>query len=233
MAELKYVESNEFGCDDFKTKLKGDKGQSPIAIVRRGECSFVSKVRNVEHGGAKLAIIVDEVDNENPQMIIMVDDGTGNGIQIPSIMIGKTEGEKLIKRVAELSADNKQIQIVVKFEMNRPDDRVEYEFWFSSSNDRGLDFIRDFRTYHEKLGKKLLLVPRYFSWACINCDDSITETDCFCDGLYCAMDENNLRVSGRDIIHENLRQKCIYDSTMTKNKNDSLWWDYVTKAHSR
>ena len=230
---MKFVESNEYGCNPFGITLKNDTEQSPIAIVRRGECSFVTKVRNVEHGGAKLAIIVDEVDKEDPQMIVMVDDGTGNGIQIPSIMIGKTQGEKLIANFKTLSADNKQIRLVIKFVMNRPDDRVEYEFWFTSSNDRGLDFIRDFRAYHQKLGKKVLIIPRYFSWACINCDDSITETDCFCGGRYCAMDENNLRVSGKDILNENLRQKCIYQNALKNDKIDTIWWTYVTKAHSR
>jgi hypothetical protein len=230
---MKFIESNEYGCKPFNITLKNETEQSPITIVRRGECSFVAKVRNIEHGGGKLAIIVDEVDNENPQMIIMVDDGTGNGIQIPSIMIGKTQGEKLIESFKAQSLKNKQIQLVIKFEMNRPDDRVEYEFWFTSSNDRGLDFIRDFMPYHQKLGKKVLIIPRYFSWACINCDDSITESDCFCGGRYCAMDENNLRVSGKDILQENLRQKCIYENALKNNKIDTIWWTYVTKAHSR
>ncbi len=51
------------------------------------------KVRNIEHAGGKLGIIVDEVDNEQMDSIIMVDDGTGNGIRIRSIMINKKEGE--------------------------------------------------------------------------------------------------------------------------------------------
>jgi extracellular elastinolytic metalloproteinase len=64
--------------------------------VRRGKCSFTKKVREVEHSGAKLAIIVDEVDNESMDAIIMVDDGTGAGIRIPSIMINKKEGEIIL-----------------------------------------------------------------------------------------------------------------------------------------
>lgn len=166
-------------------------------------------------------------------MVIMVDDGTGNGIQIPSIMISKTDGERLIEKYKTLKADNTQIKLIVSFDMNRPDDRVEYDIWFSSSNDRGLDFIRDFKEYHDRLGKKALATPRYFSWACVNCDASIVDTDCFCDGKYCAIDENNLRVTGRDILHENLRQKCIYLNSRKNSQNDDQWWSYVTKAHSR
>jgi extracellular elastinolytic metalloproteinase len=74
-------------------------------IVRRGGCSFTMKVREIEHAGGKLGIIVDEVDNEAMDAIIMVDDGTGNGIRIPSVMINKKEGEiilEYIKMASEL-----------------------------------------------------------------------------------------------------------------------------------
>ena len=47
------------------------------------------------------------------------------------------------------------------------------------------------------------------------------------------MDETNLRVTGRDIIHENLRQKCIYLNAMKSTKSDKLWWDYVKQVHSK
>mmetsp|Transcript_13401 Transcript_13401/g.15046 ORF Transcript_13401/g.15046 Transcript_13401/m.15046 type:complete len:164 (+) Transcript_13401:229-720(+) len=163
----------------------------------------------------------------------MVDDGTGNGIQIPSILVSKTDGEFLITQYTELTASDKSIQLLTTFEINRPDDRVEYEFWFTSSNDRGLDFIRDFKSYHETLGAKVLMTPRYFSWNCISCDTSITETDCLCGGKYCALDESNLRIEGKQILMENLRQKCIYTNAMSKTKTDAAWWNYVTKAHSR
>lgn len=233
MAHVKFIEDNDEGCNSFNTTLKTESEQSPIVLVRRGGCSFVTKVRNVEHGGGKLAVIVDEVDGEYPDQIIMVDDGTGNGIQIPSVLIGKTDGESLITKYKELSAENKQIQLIATFDINRPDDRVEYEFWFTASNDRGLDFIRDFRTYHERLGKKLLMIPRYFSWPCVNCDELITAEDCFCEGNYCALDESNLRIQGRTILLEDLRQKCIYQNSLAANNNDTAWWDYVIKAHSR
>jgi len=59
----------------------------------------------------------------------------------------------------------------------------------SSSNDRGLDFIKDFHEFDSKLGKKAFMTPRYFTWSCINCDSSIIEADCVNDGKYCALDE--------------------------------------------
>jgi hypothetical protein len=31
--------------------------------------------------------------------------------------------------------------------MEKPDNRVEYDVWFTSSSDRALDFISDFKEY--------------------------------------------------------------------------------------
>lgn len=179
MGDLKFVSGNEYGCDDFGTTIKSGDEQSPIVILRRGVCSFVQKVRNVEHGGGRLAIIVDEIDNEDPDMIIMVDDGTGNGIQIPSVMISKTDGEKLIDQYNEIQENKGYVKLKVTFEMSRPDDRVEYDIWFSSFNDKGLDFISNFEPFHRTLGDKVLMTPRYFTWPCEGCDSSITDVDCF------------------------------------------------------
>ena len=80
---------NPEGCDEFNRTTFPSAGESPVVLVGRGGCSFVQKVRNVEHAGAKMAIVVDEKDNEAMESIIMVDDGTGNGVKIPSVMVNE------------------------------------------------------------------------------------------------------------------------------------------------
>ena len=97
--------------------------------------------------------------------------------------------------------------------------------WVSSSNERGLDFVREFRRYHDLLDDKVTMTPRYFTWACTTCDDPIIEEDCVCGGKYCAIDEDRLQYSGKDIIMENLWQKCIW------RDNNEIWWDYMERAH--
>ena len=74
-----FLPDNQYGCSSYGSTLKNMTESSPIVIVRRGDCSFVQKVRNIEHGGGKLAIVVDEKDDEDAKFITMVDDGTGNG----------------------------------------------------------------------------------------------------------------------------------------------------------
>jgi hypothetical protein len=49
----------------------------------------------MESIGVAVAIIIDDTD-EDIENVIMSDDGTGGGIRIPSMIIGKTDGKKLI-----------------------------------------------------------------------------------------------------------------------------------------
>lgn len=59
-------------------------------MVDRGNCSFVTKVRNIEALGVKLAIIADDR-NEYAENLIMADDGSGHSISIPSFIINKAD----------------------------------------------------------------------------------------------------------------------------------------------
>ena len=77
----------------------GDKSETfptKIFIAERGSCTFVNKVRNAERAGASLLVVVDSK-VENITNVIMGDDGTGTGIRIPSMLIGKSDGEMLIE----------------------------------------------------------------------------------------------------------------------------------------
>jgi len=85
-------------------------------LVERGGCPFTTKVRNVEEAGASLAIIIDNKD-ENVEMINMIDDGAGAGIRIPSMLISKRDGQRMIdyiraeQRKVEAAEDYGKTQI--------------------------------------------------------------------------------------------------------------------------
>ena len=51
-------------------------------------------MRNAERAGASLVVVVDNK-LENIEKAVMGDDGTGTGIRVPSMLIGKTDGDKL------------------------------------------------------------------------------------------------------------------------------------------
>lgn len=74
--------------------LKGN-----IALIERGTCTFVTKVRNAQDAGAIAVIIF--TDNRNP--ISMGGDGTQGDIEIPSVMIERDLGLDLVDELAKAS----------------------------------------------------------------------------------------------------------------------------------
>jgi hypothetical protein len=79
-----FNESNPNGCtigSGFASDLSGDPDNivSPIFMVERGDCSFVTMARNVERAGGALALIMDTFD-EDIKDLILSDDGSGAGI---------------------------------------------------------------------------------------------------------------------------------------------------------
>ena len=167
-----YDKDNEDGCEKFNLTVTAvgdpDIEPSPIVLVKRGNCPFVKKVRNVEHAGGYLAVIIDNKDNEIVEKIIMVDDGTGNGISIPSMLISKEDGEDILKEMKNCEDDPRKVcvQLLARFNLKHPDDRVEYEYYYSSSDDRSLDFIQNWGEYHKKFGKDVQFTPRFVTHPC-------------------------------------------------------------------
>lgn len=93
-ADLVLVDDfNSFGLDYIAcgNVLNAAAINGKIAVVRRGQCTFVTKVQNAQNAGALAVIVVNNIGGEPTLM-----GGDGSNITIPSIMIGQTEGEELI-----------------------------------------------------------------------------------------------------------------------------------------
>ena len=69
----------------------------------------------------------------------MGDDGTGSGIRIPSMLIGKSDGELLKQFATEKGAT-----LSAEFTVKTTNDKVNVEYWYSSTNVRALDFLKEF-----------------------------------------------------------------------------------------
>ncbi len=76
------------GCEVFPQ----DVFLGAIALIDRGNCTFVTKVRNAENSGA-IAVIV--ANNAGDDLVIMLDDGTGSEIITPSIFIAQSDGQTI------------------------------------------------------------------------------------------------------------------------------------------
>lgn len=85
-----------------------------MVLLKRGECNFTTKVKNVQEFGGKLAIIADNI-VEKSELITMGDDGRGNPIKIPSIFISEEDGEKLKDTIIKSGFGFSLLNIMVTF----------------------------------------------------------------------------------------------------------------------
>ncbi len=68
------------------------------------------------------------------------------------------------------------------------------------------------------------------TWACTSCDAEFKRKECLSNGRYCAMNHKGTYIQGKDILLEDLRQKCLYDNLENEGKTE-LWWDYMKYVH--
>lgn len=106
----------------------------------------------------------------------------------------------------------------------------------TSASDRAMDFLEDWSSFHELLVKEGDLIsfkPRFVYWGCDNCDNRYAESNCYGGGKYCSVQSNGNYLTGREVLDEDLRQKCLYDLQL-KNGNEGmkLWFKYVERVHA-
>jgi len=77
----------ECGCASF---FNADDIEGNIALIERGECSFVSKIIKAQEAGAIAAIIMDHKEDNDELFIDMQQDDTGRTVSINSaFLLGK------------------------------------------------------------------------------------------------------------------------------------------------
>lgn len=201
MGQIHYDPDNSDACNAYdtedKTELERSGDLTPFYVSQRGGCSFVQKVRNMENIGVAVGIVVDDW-AENIEEVLMSDDGTGGGIRIPSMLIGKGDGNKLLQWW-QLATPEERQELVLMAEFVMPyesGNKVEWDFWMTSSSDRALDFLEDFEQMNSSFGSDIVFTPHYVFWECPGCDAIFLENDCFGGGKYCALEPSNGAIKG-------------------------------------
>lgn len=171
--------------------------------------------------------------NQNPEDMVMVDDGTGLDVAIPTVMIGRADGEKIKKAIVDTENANKDaknkkeyVVLLVNFEMENPDDRVEYDFWYTSGDTVALQFIKAMKEYNDKLGSNALFTPHMIVRTCRNCDENDINCLNFGGELYCAAFTRNDNVLGRKALKLGVDEMCIHDMYRGE-ENAARWWRYM------
>ena len=69
------------------------------------------------------------------------------------------------------------VQLLARFEMPHPDNRVEYDFWYSSSDEQAMDFLVEWEESHYSFKKDVFFTPRFVSYPCQGCEPEMKEKD--------------------------------------------------------
>ena len=217
-----------------------------ILMVDRGNCTFVSKVRNAQRSGAAGVIIADntclckhskecvpdagqECESKEP---LMSDDGSGADISIPSVLMYKEDVDPI---KAELKS-NHNVRVEMAWSLPAPDARVEYDLWTTPTDLISQSFQQQFKEAAVSLGKHAYFTPHMYIYdgtksGCRDDDGkNICESLCTNNGRYCATDpDNNLDkgISGADVVRESLRRTCIWKIYGEEDGIGEPWWTYV------
>jgi hypothetical protein len=155
--------------------------------------------------------VIIDTQSEDIEHVVMSDDGTGTGLNIPSMIISKEDG-KILKDFLKNQPDEltSQAAVQAEFVVDNPENTVEMEFWYTSGKDTALDFLKAFSSNISPIIYELDFSPHIVTWSCTYCDSDYKKKNCFGDGKYCGLRTDKASIKSKDLVLEDLRQVCIH-----------------------
>jgi hypothetical protein len=93
--------------------------------------------------------------------------------------------EFLTKQPEEVT---KKAALSAEFILKNLDNKVKWSIWYTSANDKALDFIKNFRDTQKGLADAQVdFSPKIVTWSCTSCDSDFKKKECLSNGRYCAM----------------------------------------------
>ena len=227
-------------------------------MVNRGGCTFVEKARNAQNENATAIIFADNkclcrsgdacVSHEVCEEFepVLDDDGTGDDIEIPSMI--------LMKQDADALRDILMFGTMIRVKLSWPapkavDGPVEYSLWTTPDDLMSGGFLSTFKEAAVALGDKARFVPqmfitdgteeecRYSAGGIEPCPGKCTNFGRYCESKsYYDLEQYDQK--GALMVVESLRRQCIWHIHGSFDGVGELWWDYVeqwmlqcTKSH--
>jgi hypothetical protein len=211
-----------------------------LLINGGGICSPVMRVRHAQMIGASAVLLSaphcscgnntctntypeDTCVNTDP---VLVDDGSGADVTIPSVMIERVIGEKLKNELRNGHP------CMVEVQWGIPEDNVtsivpQVRYWSHAYDPTtSLASYVDMRTVVESFAGSVSFEPRFalFAGSRFGCPDNPGKDGrcnglCTNEGMYCTV--HALDLSGNAIIKETLRRLCVWQHYA------ATYWDYV------
>ncbi|CAD8193860.1 unnamed protein product [Paramecium pentaurelia] len=189
---------------------------SQFIMIERGNCTFVTKVRNAQNAGYSLAIIGNNNDEPLQSDFVMADDGQGYSVNIPSIFISLRDFN-IMKEYASnykvLDNSDDKIFILVKFDVEKKD-QIDVIFSLDVNDRDSYRVVDEYSQYYNLLQNENInytLVYQIFNSNNTELDYIIDEDNCICSRRYCSIDPDGEGIaSGRNVVEEAIRQTCIF-----------------------
>ncbi|CAK65226.1 unnamed protein product (macronuclear) [Paramecium tetraurelia] len=212
------------GCDEL-TPTYG----AQFIMIERGDCTFVTKVRNAERAGYQLAIIGNYNDDPIKSDFAMADDGHGYQVSIPSIFI-TNKHFTLIRERAKVNrvedSNDEKIMLLLKFDVVKSDN-LSVIFGLNIQDRESFRIIDEYEPYYTQLKDQNINYTLVYSIMSFNNEvDGVQQpnSDCICQNKYCAFDPDGAAIgTGRDVVYEVLRQLCIFELHQQK------WFAYMNQ----
>jgi hypothetical protein len=219
-----------------------------ILLVDGSNCSAVAKARHAQLAGASALVIADEhcrcsdkncTDKFGPECQpsdpVLVNDGSGSDVSIPSFLLFKTAAESVKEQLKKNQTVLMELTWGLKDDVQTTSQPVNFSLWTTAH-----DPVLDIETYvNLRTVAAALKDTAYFSpcfslldgsrFQCNEEADTKGPCDHLCTnhGRYCAVHARDL--SGYAIVRESLRRLCIWRHYGDPpNNNDAIvYWDYV------
>jgi len=179
-----------------------------IIMVRRGKCSYTTKVRVAAQKGAGAVLIIDKrgsgLRENDLRNIIVADDGYGGQIKIPSLLISNLDGEKLIGAV-------NRSQVIVELNWAIPHNRkASMDLWISSGSPESMRFLKEFANVSMALRSVMHFIPHYAVFRLRNEGANYGDLCSDTSNRFCAEDpDGDGPITGKMVLEEDVRQLCI------------------------
>jgi len=227
---------------------------APILLIDRGSCTFSTKVRLAQKGGARAAIVIDNT-NEPIKAMSTYDNDDASDILIPSVFISQKDGA-YIKQAIQSSTETKQkpVHIVLRWHAAKRVDTVHWQAWAPSFDPHflqtvhGVPLLSDFSLIARALGPAAPFTPHFFivPGEVYQCTVPVKRADgnkgfmcgshCANRGKYCVnpheidprgFNEGKVAYTGfegKTLIQEDLRQICIFDWVRNHKTDGGRLW---------
>lgn len=236
-------------CEIPNTNVTKTFGEPPYFLMAElgGGCTPVAKARLAEALGASGLILVnnhclcsekcDFEDHCQERLPWIFDEGAGDSVSIPTMLIGKGNTTQHI-----LKAMRKQEPVLMEMAWHMPkfDHNVTVDLWYTPTHEKTEEFLANFSSLALVLQDRLdfRFHPYILDGAQLGChqhaDDPASACYQMCtnNGRYCSVTHRGLH--GRDVVVESLRRMCLWkhfssgeSSSSHEKKNGGGFWEYL------